>query len=274
MPLQMLEPEQALQEAVPVEGNVVGSVEEPRPEGGRQADSVAGSTPAERADGQDAGPSPDVQAAERDDEAGGLVQSPRSLDDTEGGWVRRFTDTLVGVMFRPSEFFTRMDTGRVWRAVRFGWVLAWLAAVVFAATARYEIARNPQAWLDAVGAAPSENSQQIIDGALSLFSLVLWTSPLLGLLNVLVSAVLYHIGILLLAEKPARFRATVCVTSFGFAPMVMALVPGIGQLVGSMWSLWVQVLGLALVHRTSVLRSAVAVVVPSALGVMLLGLLV
>ncbi|RME21376.1 MAG: hypothetical protein D6806_14800, partial [Deltaproteobacteria bacterium] len=163
---------------------------------------------------------------------------------------------------------------KVWRAVGFGWLLAWLAAVVFAATARYEIAQNPQAWLDAVGVNPAENPQQIIDRALGLFGLILWTSPLLGLANVFVSAVIYHLGILLLAEKPLGFRNTLCVTAYGFAPMVVALIPGIGQLVGSMWSLWVQVLGLALVHRTSVLRAAVAVVVPSAIGVMLLGLLI
>ncbi|RME26979.1 MAG: hypothetical protein D6806_05355, partial [Deltaproteobacteria bacterium] len=29
--------------------------------------------------------------------------------DAEAGWTRRFTDTLVGVMFRPTEFFSWMD---------------------------------------------------------------------------------------------------------------------------------------------------------------------
>lgn len=199
-------------------------------------------------------------------------QSP--WEDTRLGIVRRLTTTLRQAMLQPGEFFSHLGEAPPWRALLFGWLLATLAAAVFAATTLWEVNYNPQGWLDATGIAPGADPQQLLDRTRQVLETTLWTSPLLGLLNVLLSALFYHLGIWLLTKKTAGFSQTLRATAYGCAPLVLVLVPLVGQLLGSFWSLWVQILGLATVHRLAVARAAVAVLIPSTLALLLLGMLV
>ncbi|RLB59279.1 MAG: hypothetical protein DRI34_02295 [Deltaproteobacteria bacterium] len=228
------------------------------------------------------GPAPETAGGEeREALPDPVVTFPRSgsgpvpWESGTAGRVRKFFETVHQVMLRPADFFSRLgEDGPLLRAVIFGWLLAATAAALFAASALWELGRNPQAWLDTVGLQPGQEPQQLLDRAAVVLRLMLWTSPLLGLLNVLLTALAYHLGIWLLAPGPRSFRQTLRVTAYGCAPLVLVVVPVFGQLLGSFWSLWVQIVGLAVVHRLALARAAVAVLIPSTLALLLLGMLV
>jgi len=91
----------------------------------------------------------------------------------------------------------------------------------------------------------------------------LYTSPLLGLLNLFVSSLLYHLGVWLLAKKHRGFLATFRATAYGCAPLILAVIPFIGLLLGGLGTIALHVLALSAVHRLPPLRAGVAVILPT-----------
>ena len=176
--------------------------------------------------------------------------------------ITRFFATLRQVLSAPSLLFYGLKIGNFGRALSFGWIL-WTLAVFFSVLySLWSLDRDPQAILRNLQIPAGTNPQEIIDALRSQLLLGLYTSPLLGLFNLFVSALLYHLGVWLLAKKNRGFLATFRATAYGCAPLILFVIPFIGLLIGILGTIALHVLALSAVHRIPPLRAAAAVILP------------
>jgi hypothetical protein len=85
------------------------------------------------------------------------------------------------------------------------------------------------------------------------------------MVNFWLSALLIHLGVSVLAPQNRGFAATLRATAYGFAPMLLAVVPMIGHLLGGLWTLVLQTVAVGQIHRVPALRAVLAVLLPMSL---------
>jgi len=190
--------------------------------------------------------------------------------ETRSGSVfRRFAETLKQVFGNPAAFFANLKLEGYRRALTFAWIVCTLAVFFFALYGLWQLSRNSAAMLQDADLASGQDPEELISSMHNSLLITLFGSPLFGLVNVFLSAVLYHLGIMLAANRQVGFAATFRATAYGFAPLILVAIPFIGHLIGGMWSLVVQIIALANVHRISPARASLAVLLPVT-GVLLL----
>lgn len=91
---------------------------------------------------------------------------------------------------------------------------------------------------------------------------VMVTAPLFILIGVFVGAAIYHLFLLLYGGAASGFGATVRVLCYASTVQVLQVLPFCGGLIGAVWGLVLQVIGLAVVHRTTRGKAAAAVLTP------------
>ncbi|HUU00190.1 MAG TPA: YIP1 family protein [Myxococcota bacterium] len=187
----------------------------------------------------------------------------------DGNPAGRLIKTIKQIFSNPNRFFHELALEGVWRPLLFAWIICSLAVLFFAIYGLWQLNRNAATLMNSLSLPPGEDPQQVIESLRTSLLFALYGSPIFGLINVLLSAGLYHLGIRLATERNAGLAATFRATAYGFAPLLLAAIPFIGHLVGGLWSLLLQIVALAHVHRVTMSRATVAVLLPVT-GVMLL----
>jgi hypothetical protein len=187
------------------------------------------------------------------------------------GLLRRFFGTLRQILSAPSLLFYGLKVDTMGRAVSFGWIICTLAVFFSTLYSLWSLDRDPQALLQNIQIPPDAGvtPEEILAAVRSRLLFGLYASPLLGLLNLFLSALLYHLGIWLLSRKHRGFVATFRASAYGCAPLLFCLLPFIGLLLGGLGTIALQILALSAVHRLSPIRAGVAVILPT-LAVLLL----
>ncbi len=99
-------------------------------------------------------------------------------------------------------------------------------------------------------------------------------SPFVGLVALFVWSLVLHLFALILAPQRQPLSATVRVVSYAVGPNLFAVVPFFGILVGTVWGLVLQAVGMREAHRTTTGRGVAIVLLPLAvLGLALTPLL-
>jgi hypothetical protein len=223
---------------------------------------------------------PEAEDAGRDDRP----QEPHqdllpAWEAGEGGSLARAVRTLRDLFSAPVEFFARLKPAPAGRSVIFGMLLSTLAVAAFAGYGLWALGFNRQEALAALRLTPEMLAAGMSpEGVLATLQEALgWAlllSPVLGLLNLLLTALLYHGGIVLVAKQPAGFGATLRATAYGSAPLVLSVLPLIGLLLGSLWTLVLQIVALSQAHRLTPWRAALAVTLPITLLMLLAATLI
>lgn len=192
-----------------------------------------------------------------------------------GNVFSRFTATTRQVLAGPTRFFAGLRIESTRGAWTFGWIVCTLAVALFAVYQLWQFDGNRAAIVEMLRVrSPDVDPQRFLETFHTLLVISLYGAPVLGLVNLFATAALYHLGILLSGRDHRGFAATLHATAYGFTPLLLTAVPVIGHLVGGLWSLIVQAVGLARVHRVANARGALAVTVPLLLIMLLtLGLL-
>jgi len=181
------------------------------------------------------------------------------------GLVLRFTKTVRQVLSAPSLLFYGLKIQKFGRALSFGWILCALAVFFSMLYSLWSLDRDPQALLRNIQIPPDAGAtpEAIIQAVRSRLLFGLYASPLLGLLNLCVSALLYHLGIWLLSKEHRGFTATFRATAYACAPLLFCVVPFIGLLLGGLGTIALQILALSAIHRLPPLRASLAVILPT-----------
>ena len=90
-------------------------------------------------------------------------------------------------------------------------------------------------------------------------------SPLSFLIALFLSAAIIHLMLLIVGGAREGFEATTRTLAFAYSPLILAVVPTIGALVGLVWTTVNMIIGLREAHRTETWRPVVAVLGPAAI---------
>lgn len=103
-------------------------------------------------------------------------------------------------------------------------------------------------------------------GAWSIvFSALLgWAIPLWG---IIVSGLIVHLFLLIFGGAKQGLTMTLRVISYAYAPQIFVVVPLLGACVAAVWTLVLEIIGLASAHRTDTWRAALAVLLCIFLGI-------
>jgi hypothetical protein len=118
-------------------------------------------------------------------------------------------------------------------------------------------------WWQAVGLEPVSLFEEATDelrgsSALTQFFL----SPFAGLLGLLLWSLILQLFVLMIVPTRRGLGATLRVLCYSAGPTVLAVIPYIGGLVGFVWSVVLQIIGIRAAHRTTGGRAAAVVMVP------------
>lgn len=182
---------------------------------------------------------------------------------------RPFPENLIATwresLFEPATFFARIvETTPLARPL-----LYFLAVTVIGAffTLWWELLGVwPGGWQDGGDGAPLPEG---VPALLSFFA-----SPFAGLVGLAIWTSILHLFVLLLATEHRGIGATARLLCYAGGPTVLTLVPFLGPLVGLVWIVVLQVVGVRQVHRTTTGRAVAAVLVPALTILALLTVLV
>jgi hypothetical protein len=184
--------------------------------------------------------------------------SPVPFEDLPAhGFFPGLWGTIRMILTKPSEFFKRMPAhGGMGKPLAFHLLLAefmvlcqyvWSMAGI-GATAEY--LGKPELMdmgLGVAGAAP-----------IALFLIY----PLLLVLRLMVMTGVIHLLLLTLKAGGAGAEATFRVLCYSAAPLLLGVIPGVGPLIGGVWSIGLTIIGLREAHRTRISSAMFAVLVP------------
>jgi hypothetical protein len=168
-------------------------------------------------------------------------------------------ETAKLILTRPSEAFGRMslviDLGRpILFAVIFGW-LGIIASQLWELVLRGALWQ----WMPGIGRGAHFALPLTVSVATMIFA------PVLVLIGVFLWSAIVHLVLVILGAANGGFAATARVICYAQTPSVLQVVPGCGGVIALVWSLVLEIIGLAKAHRTTQGNAAVAVLLPIAL---------
>lgn len=104
-----------------------------------------------------------------------------------------------------------------------------------------------------------------------LFFGVMLFIPIFVLITMFVATAIAHLGLLIAGAGKRGFEGTFRVVAYSQAAQVMGFFPFLGGLVGGLWQLIIQIIGLREIHGTSYLRIFFALFLGLVLVVLLIG---
>jgi hypothetical protein len=192
--------------------------------------------------------------------------------------ARRYLDALKGALFDPEKFFAqpappaRAQLPPVPFAlftVTAGLALGFLLSHLLVPASAYQSVRAqidalydraPQLWplleriLDWLPAGAAEVRRRLYRDLL--------LSPVFALAAVYVSAWLTHAILLLLGQNKNGFRATLHAVAWGLAPFCAAIVPEVGGVLASLWTIGLTSYAVSRLHGIATRHAVIAVLGP------------
>ncbi|SDN66535.1 hypothetical protein SAMN04488516_10474 [Desulfonauticus submarinus] len=169
------------------------------------------------------------------------------------GFFPGFFLTLKKVMFSPVDFFSNMKFKGYGKPLVFYLLLAEIQAVfVFL-------------WQMMLGSAIIQQQEEALVGMLgystfgSLFILIFY--PIILSLFLFVGAGINHFLLLIFRAGNSGFEGTYRAIAYASAPMILSIIPVIGQFIGGIWTFVVTFMAYKHVHKTTYGRVFMALVV-------------
>ncbi len=160
------------------------------------------------------------------------------------------------VLTRPTEAFARMaTTGDLSRPLFYAIVLGWIGII---ASQIYSLAFRG-AMQSFMPALPSQGDFALSTGW-SVAMMVL--APVLVLLGIFLWSAIVHLFLLLVGGAAGGFGATVRVMCYASTVQILNVIPLCGGIVAFFWAIVLEIIGLAIAHRTTQGKTALAVLLP------------
>lgn len=162
------------------------------------------------------------------------LKNPWETAPGNGGWVHAFIQTVLRVMFAAPEFFRRLPPQAPWlRPFSFFFILAVFQAlmeriwaVLFFNTFSADVAADPQLEKMLALLAPDDNI---------VLALLLRSGALI--LQLYAFSFLMFVAYRLMAPAKATFSLIYQIYAYSSAPAILCIIPGIGSLAATIWSI-------------------------------------
>lgn len=184
---------------------------------------------------------------------------PLPLEDPTRPPFEGFFSTIGLFFTRPTEAFRRMSLSvPMFRPIVYSIIVGWIGMI---ATFFYQSTFN--AFMSRL--LPDDFSRREILSKMVFSGATVFMGPLLIPIGILVGAIVTHVMLVLLGGARRGFGATFRVGSYSNTAALLELLPGIGGLLGGIWMLVLQIVGLSEAHGISRGRAAAAVLLPTLL---------
>ncbi len=195
------------------------------------------------------------------------TQMKRNIDEIPWenqtrGYFKGFLQTVNMVLFHPGEFFSRMPVrGGKATPLLFG-VLA--GAIGFCFSLFWPLLANDlRGWSRYLD--PFSMNQ-----AAGLLLVVAVLSPVIIAVGLFLYALFTHFLLILVRGNKNGFEATFRVISYSYAGNLFSVVPILGGIVGGIWTVVLEIIGLSRAHGIGILRVVFAVIFLPFIIIMLL----
>jgi hypothetical protein len=169
------------------------------------------------------------------------------------GFFRAFFSTIGDVLFHPSRFFSRMSVeGGLIQPLIFALVMGVLGGV-FSLVYQFLVLYYMGASAGAERAG-SIHVPMMIGSAIGL--------PIVTIIGVFLGSGVLHVCLMIVRGNRKGFEATFRVVAYAMSVQVFGIIPLLGGLIGGIWALVVQIIGIRESHGISTGRSALAIFLP------------
>ncbi|WP_457571512.1 zinc-ribbon domain-containing protein [Desulfovulcanus sp.] len=176
------------------------------------------------------------------------------------GFFPGLFSTIKKAMFSPADFFAQMKLTGYAKPLVFYLLLAELQAI---ANFIWQM----------VGLMPAITSQGYAIPGVGIIGL--GSAIILILYPILLTVILFmvvgfnHLFLVLVRAGTKGFQGTFRAVTYGSAPMILAVIPLIGPLLGGIWAMVLTVIGYKNIHQTSYAKVFIAMLLPIILGLVL-----
>lgn len=178
------------------------------------------------------------------------------------GFVNAFIENIKLFALSPAEAFAQTRrTGDFVGPLIFGVLVGWIGYIF------------SQLWGMVLGGGmmsmmPAEmregmGSQMMFQGGTSILGIIFY--PVLGVIGLFIAAGIIHLCAMLVgavAESDSGFEGTFRVAAFASVANLASIIPIVGGLIGLVWGIFLWVVGLSTLHRTTQSKALMAVLIP------------
>jgi len=203
----------------------------------------------------------DLEKAQETVGAGGGRSLSPWENRSELGLLKGITLTLKSVVFSPKRFFrTTTYEGGIREPMAFG-LLAGSIGMMLVIFWQF-LQGSGELFSGDAGLLEGFGPRVVFLGALAL-------CPLLVAMTLFVASAIVHLLLLAVRGGSNGFEATFRVISYSQATQIWGLIPFVGGLIGGLWLVVVQIIGLREIHGISYLKIVFALLIPLALVLLL-----
>ena len=185
---------------------------------------------------------------------------PVAWEDPAVPFPANFVRTYTKIIGGPSRFFARVPFDRpLARPILFYLIVVIVAA--FVSLLVTSMLGVPEGFEQALGS--YDIGVELSTGAVAL--LTFFITPFVLLFGLLINSLVVHLFVAMLIRDRRPMGATTRVLCYSIAPYPIAVIPFIGPLVSTIWITVLVIFGLRDAHRTTIGRSAAAVLIPLAI---------
>lgn len=184
---------------------------------------------------------------------------PLPIEDPARSPFEGFFATIGLFFTRPTEAYRRMSlSAPMVRPIVYSVIVGWIGMI---ATFFYQSFFNTLM----SRLLPEDFSRREILSKMVISGATVFMGPLLIPIGILIGALITHLMLVLLGGARRGFGATFRVGAYSNTSVLLELIPGIGGLLGGIWLMVLQIIGLSEAHGISRGRAAAAVLLPTLL---------
>ncbi len=180
-------------------------------------------------------------------------------------------ETAKLIITAPSQAFARMSlTGSLGRPLLYAVIFGWIGIIAGQA---YSIAFRGF-FMNMFSAFPGVNRGMMFGMPVAFNVAIMIVAPIFVLLGIFIWSAIVHLFLLLVGGAQTGFASTVRVMCYAGTVQIVQVIPLCGGTIGAIWALVLEIIGLAIAHRTSQGKSALAVLLPLVLCCVCVAILV
>jgi hypothetical protein len=181
-------------------------------------------------------------------EAGGVP-----FEDPSIPFFTRFAATILAAFRQPIRLFSSLTEGEIGAPLLYGHIVT---TVGIAAGCAWQLALGQN-----LADLPAFD-EEFLAMRESILRTTLYLSPLVALIVLFLGAGIFHLMLLLWGDGQRGFPVTFRAVCYGLTPLLLAVVPVCGGLIGDVWSVVLIILGAIHGHRTEGWRAVLAFFLP------------